>query len=66
MFEDTIDEIDFTAEQLPDCPYGFWYVTKCNVAGVVGIRAESVKVLKEILPMAVDEIQLLQTQETDK
>lgn len=37
------------AEQLPDCEKGYWYVTECEVMGVVGVCAESLDQLKEKL-----------------
>ena len=44
------------AEQLPDCENGLWYVTYCEVDGVVGICAKSLDALKEKLKLAIREM----------
>jgi len=46
----------FKAEQLPDCESNLWYVTDCEIKGVVGLSAKSLDELKTVLKLAIPEI----------
>jgi len=48
--------IKFKAEQLPDCKSNLWYVTECEIKGVIGICAKTFDELEAIVPLACAEM----------